>query len=129
VDRKGRGALTAGRATPGLRTVTVVAAATSRLEPARAIPPLVVGSTVFVQLHLVLGYVFGPVARSALEAAKGPAIAVLVVVAVAGAAYWLRRRGRAAGAQAASEACCPACLALGTAAPRLLGLQPLEPAG
>jgi membrane protein DedA with SNARE-associated domain len=126
LDRRGRGALAVGRATPGLRTVTVAAAATSDLTPARAIPPLVLGSSVFVQLHLVLGYVFGPAVREAIERAKGPAIAVLVAIALLGVAVWLRRRGRRAGTQAASEACCPACLVLGAAAPKVFGLRPLE---
>lgn len=60
VDRRGRVALLVGRATPGLRTATVAAAATSTLSPGRALPPLILGSSVFVQLHLVLGYLFGP---------------------------------------------------------------------
>lgn len=75
VDRRGRLALTVGRATPGLRTVTVAAAATSRLTLGQAVPPLVVGSSVFLQLHLFLGWALGPVAREALESAKGPALA------------------------------------------------------
>jgi membrane protein DedA with SNARE-associated domain len=128
VDRRGRGALVFGRATPGLRTVTVVAAATSGLHPARALPPLVLGSSVFVQLHLALGYLFGPLAREAIERAAGPALAVMVGVAVLGVLVWITRRGRRAGGQAAIEACCPACLVLGLAAPRLLALEPLEPA-
>ena len=66
LDRRGRGALLVGRATPGLRTVTV-AAATSRIDLRRALLPLIIGSSVFVQLHLVLGYAVGPVARDALE--------------------------------------------------------------
>ena len=127
VDRKGRRALLVGRATPGLRTVTVVAAATSRIEPGRALPPLILGSSVFVQLHLVLGYLLGPLAREALEAAKGPAVVVLLAAAAVGVAFWLRRRGRQAGAQAAAEACCPACLALGVIVPKAFKLDALEP--
>jgi membrane protein DedA with SNARE-associated domain len=126
VDRRGRPALALGRATPGLRTVTVAAAATSAIPPSRALPPLILGSSVFVQLHLVLGYLFGPVVREAIEAAKGPAIAGLVALAVIGVALWLRRRGRRAGAQAATEAACPACLILGAAGPRLFRLEPLD---
>ena len=127
LDRRGRGALLIGRATPGLRTVTVAAAATSGVEPGRALVPLIIGSSVFVQLHLLLGYLFGPLARSAIHAATGPAVIVLLAVAVAGIAFWIRRRGRKAGTQAAEEACCPACLLLGVAAPRLFALDPLEP--
>ena len=129
VDRRGGAALVVGRGTPGLRTVTVVAAGSSGLTLRQALPPLVLGSSVFLQLHLLLGYALGPVARDALERAKGPAVVVLVLVAVAGVALWLRRRGRRAGAQAASEACCPACLALGALAPRAFALQDLAPVG
>ena len=126
LDRKGRPALLVGRATPGLRTVTVAAAATSTVAPARALPPLIAGASVFVQLHLLLGYLFGPVARAAVEKATSPAVVVLVALALAGVVFWLRRRGTRAGAQAAAEACCPACLALGVLAPKAFGLAPLE---
>jgi membrane protein DedA with SNARE-associated domain len=128
LDRKGRGALLVGRATPGLRTVTVAAAATSTIDPARALPPLVLGSTVFVQLHLVLGYLFGAAARSAIHKATGPTTILLLAVAAAGVAFLLTKRGRRAGAQAAAEACCPACLVLNVASPRAFGLDALEPA-
>lgn len=129
LDRKGRGALAVGRATPGLRTVTVAAAATSSVPAGRALPPLVLGSSVFVQLHLLLGYLFGPVARAAIHQATGPAVLAALAIVAAGVAFWLRRRGRRAGAQAAGEACCPACLVLGVAAPKLFdGLASLEPA-
>jgi membrane protein DedA with SNARE-associated domain len=126
LDRRGRGALAVGRATPGLRTVTVVAAATSTMSPGRALPPLVLGSSVFVQLHFVLGYVLGPAARRALDRARGPAVLVLAAVVVAGAGAWLVKRGARRGAQAASEACCPACLALGALSPTAFGLSALE---
>lgn len=127
VRRRGRTALIVGRGTAGLRTVTVVAAGGSGLTLGRALPPLVLGSSIFLQLHLALGYVLGPAAREALEQAKGPVIVVLPLVAVAGVGFWLRRRDRQAGAQAASEACCPACLALGTLAPRTFGIEALTP--
>lgn len=126
LERRGGLALLVGRATPGLRTVTVVAAGGSRLAPARALPPLIVGSSVFVQLHLVLGYLLGPAARDALEEAKGPTVAVLAAVAVAGVAFWLRRRGTGKGLQSAGEACCPACLALGAVTPKAFRLEPLR---
>jgi hypothetical protein len=53
---------------------------------------------------------------------------VQIAVVLVGVVIWFRRRGRRAGAQAATEACCPACLVLGLAAPRLFSLEPLEPA-
>ncbi len=71
VERKGRGALAVGRATPGLRTLTVLATGSSGISVARALPALVVGSSVFLQLHLVLGYLLGPVARNGSSRPKG----------------------------------------------------------
>lgn len=126
LERRGAGALFVGRATPGLRTVTVVAAGGSELAPGRALPALVVGSSVFVQLHLALGYFLGPAARDALDATKGPTVAVLLVAVVAGVVVWARRRGARSGMQAAGEACCPACLALGALSPKAFRLEPLS---
>ena len=125
VERKGRAALAVGRATPGLRTITVLATGSSGVSVARALPALVVGSSVFLQLHLVLGYLLGPVARDAVESAKGPALVVLAVMFLAGVALWIRRRGRRKGVQASAEACCPACMALGLLVPKVAGLQAL----
>jgi membrane protein DedA with SNARE-associated domain len=72
--------LAVGRTTPGLRTVTVVAAASSGIRVGRALPALVLGSSVFLQAHLLLGYALGPAARELLERARLP---VLVAAAVA----------------------------------------------
>ncbi len=55
VETRGRFALAVGRGTPGLRTLTVVAAGASGLSWRRALPALILGSSVFLQLHLVLG--------------------------------------------------------------------------
>lgn len=113
VERGGRSALVVGRATPGLRTVTVVAAGASGLSARRAIPALALGASVFLQLHLVLGYALGPAARDVLDRAKGPAILVFVALLTGAAAFWVARRGRRAGARAFTEAACPLCLTLG----------------
>ena len=67
----------------------------------------------FLQLHLVLGYFLGPAARDALDHARGPAVAVFVVLVLGAAVFWIVRRGRRAGAQAFAEAACPLCLTLG----------------
>jgi membrane protein DedA with SNARE-associated domain len=112
VERKGRSALVIGRSTPGLRTVTVVAAGGSGLSPRRALPALILGSSVFLQLHLFLGYFLGPEARRALHNARGPALLGLCALVAGGIVFWLVRRGRRSGSQAAAEACCPACIAL-----------------
>lgn len=113
VERRGRPALAIGRGTPGLRTATCVVAGASGLPLRRALPALVIGSSVFLQLHLFLGYFLGSAARDLLDEATGPAIVVLVALAVVAAVFWLARRGRRGGAQAWTEAACPACLVLG----------------
>lgn len=127
VERRGRSAMFVGRATPGLRTVTVVGAGASGVSTAVALPALILGSSVFLQLHLVLGYALGRPARQALEHAKGPVIAVIALVALGGIAVWLVRRGRRAGVQASSEGCCPVCIGLGLLVPSALGLHEVEP--
>jgi membrane protein DedA with SNARE-associated domain len=71
--------LAAGRTTPGLRTVTVVAAAGSGVRAGRALPALVLGSSLFLQVHLLLGYALGPAARELLAQAR---LSVLVIAAV-----------------------------------------------
>ncbi len=116
VDRPG--ALALGRMTPGTRTLTVVAAASAPILWRTALPPLLLGSTLFVQAHVVLGYALGPAAREALEAARGPTLLVLALLVVGAVGFWLSRRGRH-GAGAFSEASCPACLAAATWAARL----------
>ncbi len=118
LERRGRPALAIGRATPGLRTLTVVAAGGSGLRPRRALPALVVGSTVFLQLHLVLGLTLGPLARRAFDRAKGPTLLAGAVVVALALAFWLVRRGRRGGAKAFSEAACPVCLGLALVAAR-----------
>jgi membrane protein DedA with SNARE-associated domain len=126
VVRRGRGMLTLGRVTPGLRTLTVVAAA-SALPAGVALPLLVLGSAIFLEAHLVLGYLLGAAAIRLFAAAAPVLVAVVVLLALAALARALLRRragaqpaprgaARAAGAEAWSdatawsEAACPACL-------------------
>ena len=76
-ETRGRAGLAIGRATPGSRTLTVIAAGVSGLSGRRALPALIVGSTVFLQIHLVLGLLLGPLADRAFNQAKCPALAAL----------------------------------------------------
>jgi membrane protein DedA with SNARE-associated domain len=120
VLRRGRPMLAVGRTTPGLRTLTVVAAASA--VPARiALPLLVLGSTVFLEAHLVLGYALGAAAGQVLHAAGPLIVAVVVLLALAALGRALLRRRRRRGGTAEepdggeelatwSEAACPACL-------------------
>jgi len=87
------------------------------------LPALVLGSSVFLQLHLVLGLLLGPLADRAFDQAKGPAVAVLAAGALV---FWrVRRRTRAPAAW--TEGACPACLgvrALAERVPAPTGLVP-----
>ena len=82
-ESRGRPGLVVGRATPGLRTLTVIAAGVSGLSARRALPALILGSSLFLQFHLVLGLLLGPLADRVFNQAKGPAVAVLAVLASA----------------------------------------------
>jgi membrane protein DedA with SNARE-associated domain len=112
LEHRGQAAIAVGRATPSLRTLTVIASAASRLSTRRALAWLVLGGTIFMQLHLVLGFLIGPVAEQAFRKAALPSLLVVAVLVLGGAAFLIRRRGRRRGAQAWTEATCPACLAL-----------------
>jgi membrane protein DedA with SNARE-associated domain len=124
VVRRGRPMLAVGRLTPGLRTLTVLAAA-STVPAAVALPLLVLGSTVFLEAHLVLGYVLGAAASRVLSAAGPVVVAVVVLLALAALARVLLRRRRSSRApdgdldepadvgadvRGWAEAACPACL-------------------
>jgi membrane protein DedA with SNARE-associated domain len=130
-ETRGRPGLALGRGTPGLRTVTVIAAAVSGLNARRALPALILGSSVFLQLHLVLGLLFGPLADRAFDQAKGLALAAGAVLVVGGLVYWrIRRRRRTAAPAAWTEAVCPACVGISLLAervPGLAGLGQLDP--
>jgi hypothetical protein len=82
------------------------------LRTRRALPALVLGSSVFLQLHLVLGMTLGPLARAAFDRAKGPVALGGVAVVVIALAFWIVRRGPRRGLQAFTEAACPLCLGL-----------------
>jgi len=127
VERRGRSALAIGRGTPGLRTVTVLAAAASGLDWRRALPALILGSSFFLQLHLVLGLLLGPLADQAFNAAKGPALLALVVLLAGAFVFWRVRRGRRGGEEAWTEAACPVCVGLGFISDRVPGLAGLTP--
>ena len=130
LEHRGQAAIAVGRATPSLRTLTVIATAASRLSAKRGLAWLVLGGTIFVQLHLVLGYLLGPVAEQIFKQAQVPVLIALGVLVIAGAAYWLIRHGRRRGAHAWSEATCPACIALHLVPARMrIDHSDLAPAG
>jgi membrane protein DedA with SNARE-associated domain len=114
LERRGWPALATGRTTPGLRTVTVVTAASSGVRAGRALPALVLGSSIFLQAHLLLGYALGPAARELLEQARLPAL-VAAAAALAAVAVLLLRRRRRGAAPVLADGICPVCLAAGLA--------------
>jgi hypothetical protein len=67
------------------------------LRPAPALALLVLGSSVFLQAHLLLGYFVGEAARDLLEAAAGWALAGVALLALAGIVIWSSRRGGRVG--------------------------------
>jgi membrane protein DedA with SNARE-associated domain len=124
-ETRGRTGLAVGRATPGLRTITVIAAGASGLSARRALPALVLGSSVFLQLHRVLGLLLGPLADHAFNRAKGPAIAAVIVLAAGVLVFWRVRRRTPAAKAAWMEASCPACIGVNLLAERLPALAEL----
>ena len=131
-ESRGRPGLAVGRATPGLRTLTVLAAAVSGLSARRALPALILGSSVFLQVHLVLGLLLGPLADRAFDQAKGPALAVAAVLVAGIVAFWLVRRRKRGTSAAWMEASCPVCVGvtfLSDRIPALAGLGDLDDLG
>jgi membrane protein DedA with SNARE-associated domain len=124
-ENRGRPGLAVGRATPGLRTLTVIAAAVSGLSARRALPALILGSSVFLQVHLVLGLLLGPLADRAFDRAKGPALAVAAVLVAGTVAFWLFRRRRRGAARAWTEASCPVCVGVTLLSDRIPALAGL----
>jgi membrane protein DedA with SNARE-associated domain len=74
----------------------------------------VLGSSLFLQAHLLLGYALGPAARELLERARLPVL-VAAAVALVVAVILLPRRGRRS--RAARVLAEGACLALGLLGP------------
>jgi membrane protein DedA with SNARE-associated domain len=130
--KRGRTGLAVGRATPGLRTLTVVAAGVSGARGRQALPALILGSSVFLQLHLVLGLLLGPLADRAFDQAKGPALAAVAVLAATTVVFWRVRRRKRGASEMWREATCPACIGVSLIAdrvPALAGLTGTGPAG
>lgn len=103
--------------TPGIRVVTVAACGLASLPLRVFVPGLLLGSTLFLSLHFMLGYAGGTL----LEAVPLPLVVGLVVAGF-GVWYILRRWQRpnatrkeivAEALEAWHEATCPVCLALG----------------
>lgn len=116
VRKGGVAAVAVGLTTPGVRIAIVPAAGMADLKLAAFAPGLLVGSTVFLALHFVIGYAGG----AALALINTPAllvVALIVVLAVVGFVIWRivhARRGATLAETGAAwaDAACPACLAI-----------------
>jgi hypothetical protein len=93
--------------------VTVVAAASSGIQVGRALPALVLGSSVFLQAHLLLGYALGPAARELLERARLPVLVAAAVAPDVVVVLLLLRGHRGRATRVLAEGACPVCLAAG----------------
>ena len=127
-ETRGRPGLALGRGTPGLRTITVIAAGVSGLSWRRALPALILGSSVFLQVHLMLGLLLGPLAVRAFDQAKGPALAALAALVAGTLIFWRARRRKRAAPGAWMEATCPACIGVTLLAQRVPALAELTEA-
>ena len=127
-ETRGRPGLALGRGTPGLRTITVIAAGVSGLSWRRALPALILGSSVFLQVHLMLGLLLGPLAVRAFDQAKGPALAALAALVAGTMIFWRARRRKRAAPGAWMEATCPACIGVTLLAQRVPALAELTEA-
>ena len=116
VRKGGVAAVAVGLTTPGVRIAIVPAAGMADLSLGTFAPGLLVGSTVFLALHFVIGYAGG----AALALINTPAVfvvALIVALAVLGFVLWRyihARRGATLAETGAAwaDAACPACLAI-----------------
>ena len=105
--------------TPGVRVVTIAAAALAALEFARFALGLAVGNAIFVGGHFVLGLAVGKPALAIVSSSGGLVLVALGLLALGAAGWWAIRRRRTTagsslggGALAWADASCPACLCL-----------------
>jgi membrane protein DedA with SNARE-associated domain len=127
VRKRGATAVAVGTVTPGLSMVTYIASGLAELAAIPFSIGLVIGSTIFVALHIALGYIFGPGILTALDSVHIPLLPVAIGLAVLGLVVWLARtalrRRKAALAStpddtlrtlhAWTEAACPVCMIAG----------------
>jgi membrane protein DedA with SNARE-associated domain len=117
-----------GRMTPGVRIVVVPAAGLARIPYRWAVlAGLMLGNSIFVAVHVLLGYLAGPAVASVLSQLNLPLVPFFLILMALGLAGWLLRRSRRRSAGQAiadwSDAGCPVC----TIAGRLV--QAVEPEG
>ena len=126
VRKRGTTAVAVGTVTPGLSMVTYIASGLAELAAVPFGLGLVIGSALFVGLHIALGYILGPSALTLLDNIHLPLVPVVVGLALLGLVVWLARSAlrRRHAAQpvtgdtlnalhAWTEAACPVCMVIG----------------
>jgi membrane protein DedA with SNARE-associated domain len=119
--RGGARSVAVARSTPGVRIVAIAASALAGIPAAAFVAGLAIGNALFIGAHFALGYVVGEPVVATVGGALGPLAIVAVALALVGAVGWYvlgRIRGRRPAPMletvaAWTDACCPACLALG----------------
>jgi membrane protein DedA with SNARE-associated domain len=117
--RTGARGVAISRMTPGVRVASIAACGLADLPIGVFTAGLVVGNTIFVTAHFVLGFVLGASAERILGEVGSSALPIVAgvgLLAVIGAAgWWLLQRRRPRSARATgdwADAACPACLAV-----------------
>jgi membrane protein DedA with SNARE-associated domain len=127
VRKRGAAAVAVGTCTPGLGMVTYIASGLAELAAVPFAIGLAIGSTIFVALHIALGYLFGPGVLTALDSIHLPLLPVAIGLALLGLVVWLvrtalrRRKAALASGEddtlrtlhAWTEAACPVCMIAG----------------
>ena len=121
--RGGARSVAVARSTPGVRIVAIAASAIAGVPAVAFVAGLAAGNALFIAAHFALGYVLGEPVVSAVSGLLGPLAIGFVALAIVGGIGWYlidRRRWWAAGSLATvgawADACCPACLTLGSLA-------------
>lgn len=115
--RGGARGVAIARVTPGVRVPAIAASGVAALPMRDFAPGLVIGNTLFVGLHFMLGFVVGVPAAAVLERyGLWLLVGGVALFAAIGAIGWLIVRRRRTGTRAAlsswADAACPACLGL-----------------
>jgi len=119
--RGGARSVALARSTPGVRIVAIAASALAGVPAVPFVLGLAIGNALFIAAHFGLGYLIGPPVITIVGGALGTLALAVVALAIFGGIGWVAlgrwRRGRQRSALVAaiswSDACCPACLALG----------------